>query len=514
MYSGYFCRNCKMIPIIKGNIINNNKMKFNVKCHCNFESLTFEQINKKYYLKNIETQNIINEKIIEIEKDNELIPKINSFLIIIRNNINLLPIIKQKLIQIIKEMLKEIEELFDKAKIINENFEKTLLILINSYETLKLNDSNFINLQININNEMKKIKENFLDEINTNNFSFKKIKDLIIKTLPVKPRENHLQYFDCVSTIEMDRKPHILKLSNEYLLIKNDESIDLFSIQDLKIIAEIPSPFIIKFDINEQKNIFCLYPEYLEILPEISNNQIKSLTNNKELKIEPLIKYNMNEIYDDILCLNSKSKELYNNIIICHNSKRIFFYDYDLIKKSICLIHTYECELYNIKLINYNNKTVLTIFNISHLIFYDISPFQIINSIKNDFYYSGATTLNQISDNELIISSDNQIYLLNLNNFSIKLKINNPHKIYDICQLADKNIIIIDYACIFRLSHKTFEIVDFLFFTKEDYDYNDEFYYTNDSNSQYIEKCFQISKTKLILFSSNGEYLLYNISLI
>ena len=133
MFSGYYCKKCKMIPIIKGNIIHNEKMNFLIKCECAFQNLTIEQMNKKYYVENIELKSIINKKIIENTNENEstLFPKLEKFLKKLRSNIKLLPIIKNNFINFINSIVKEAENIFEKAIKICEIFEKTLLIFIN-----------------------------------------------------------------------------------------------------------------------------------------------------------------------------------------------------------------------------------------------------------------------------------------------------------------------------------------------------------------------------------------------
>ena len=64
MYNGYYCKKCKIIPFIKPNISENYEMKFIIRCKCNLDYLTLEQMNKRYYSKNINNKDIINEKFV------------------------------------------------------------------------------------------------------------------------------------------------------------------------------------------------------------------------------------------------------------------------------------------------------------------------------------------------------------------------------------------------------------------------------------------------------------------
>ena len=53
MYSGYYCKKCKIIPFIKANITEKNDIKIIVKCKCHCNYLNTKEINKNYYSKNI-----------------------------------------------------------------------------------------------------------------------------------------------------------------------------------------------------------------------------------------------------------------------------------------------------------------------------------------------------------------------------------------------------------------------------------------------------------------------------
>ena len=89
MYSGYFCRKCKNIPLIKISFDDNKKMRLLTKCKCNIKQLTLEEINKLYYSKNINHKLIINNKK-TIEKDNSLLLKEKEIINIIKEKNDLL----------------------------------------------------------------------------------------------------------------------------------------------------------------------------------------------------------------------------------------------------------------------------------------------------------------------------------------------------------------------------------------------------------------------------------------
>ena len=149
MYTGYYCKKCKIIPLIKSTITDNKELQFILKCKCNINCITLEEINKKYFTKNIEKKHIINELLIDdIETDDSLLLKIKEILSKIKNNNKQLLIIKNKIINFLCQKMKEIEYLYDKTIKINENLEILILTLIKSYETINSNYSNIKILNI------------------------------------------------------------------------------------------------------------------------------------------------------------------------------------------------------------------------------------------------------------------------------------------------------------------------------------------------------------------------------
>lgn len=87
MYCGYYCKKCKIIPLIKPSITKNKELKFLLKCKCKITFLSLDQINKYYYSKNIDPNSIINEILMgDIKNDDSLLIKFNEYLSRIKNN--------------------------------------------------------------------------------------------------------------------------------------------------------------------------------------------------------------------------------------------------------------------------------------------------------------------------------------------------------------------------------------------------------------------------------------------
>jgi len=144
MYSGYYCKNCKNIPIIKMVLLKDYKLQYILKCKCKMKILSTEQINKFYYSENIDKKVIRNKK--ELSGNNYLlIEKLKSNIDIVKQNNEALLFLKN-------EIIKEFEKICDKIKKINENYINFIEILKNSYEIFPSNYSNFANIN-NIFNE-------------------------------------------------------------------------------------------------------------------------------------------------------------------------------------------------------------------------------------------------------------------------------------------------------------------------------------------------------------------------
>ena len=234
---------------------------------------------------------------------------------------------------------------------------------------------------------MRIIEENnFENLLDKSKFNIQNIKDYIYETLPIKPFEEHLEF---ISELGRDCSiSHISKLSNQYILAQNFNSLGIFFVNDLEFILKISTPKIIAYDINKKKNIICLYPHYIKILPEFTNDKIQSFINRpksqnfisqKELNINPIIEYNIIENFKSILCFDDNNMEQSKNRIICLNkvNNKVDFFDYNLVNKNISLIHSYKCEcnftIYQIKIVKYKNGKILLIFTSSDLLFYDLS---------------------------------------------------------------------------------------------------------------------------------------------
>ena len=150
MYSGYYCKKCKTIPMIKLLLEKKDKIKYIIKCKCHIKNSTQSQINKHYYYENINKNLIVNEKEIQHNQYNDLlINELKNNINIVKQNNESLITIKQEIANYINNILKEIDQLMYQI----EQYLQFSEILIKAYESYPSNFSNIINIKNIFNNE-------------------------------------------------------------------------------------------------------------------------------------------------------------------------------------------------------------------------------------------------------------------------------------------------------------------------------------------------------------------------
>ena len=113
-------------------------------------------------------------------------------------------------------------------------------------------------------------------------------------------------------------------------------------------------------------------------------------------------------------------------------------------------------------------------------------------------------SLIQINNNELFVTINNAIYLLNLKNFEIKLIIKEKYEITHTFLLSDKTIIVCGIVSAKRYSPKTFNILSNFYLCKEEIKFTE--YIDLDEKRYYncIDNCLQLPNSNFLLLLSNG----------
>jgi len=522
MFSGFYCKKCNIIPLIRPNILDNKNINFTVKCKCNTKFLTYDKLYHNYYSKNIEQKNIINAKIFKEIKENKepILQKIDETLRTIRYNNDKLIRFKNKFIDYMNSFINEINNSINNLMNINENIEKTSLIFMNSYKDISTNYSNIANIHFILDNKINKINEKDINTLFIEN-NFKKTIDNIKNYIDEYPLINQqLKYFSEVQEV-LDDFIDIIFLSNELLLIQGEKYLYFFSIKDLKIIGKIKSDSIINISKTKKNNILCLFPDCIKIYPEFTYKHINSLKNkNKKeddneyydenlLDIKPLMIFNLHIKYNKILYWKDDNHEINKNKFLLYNDNMIGFFECDLFKKSCIKYHSYHLnDLFKIELIKYENNNALILFTPSNLYLFNLSSFNIIKTFEMEFRKDNKATIMQINDNELLVTIDRYIYVLNLEYCKIKLKIIFETRITYAFLLNDKSIIICGITYAKKFSPKTFQVMSNFYICREDmqdYDFDYDYDEPNIRLFNSISKCIELSNSIFLLLLTNGK---------
>ena len=137
--------------------------------------------------------------------------------------------------------------------------------------------------------------------------------------------------------------------------------------------------------------------------------------------------------------------------------------------------------------------------NKKNLLLLDLSSFIIIGKFNIKSKYWNPITILKINKKELLLTIYNEIYILNLDNLKIKLKITYEQSINHSFLLKDKTIILCDEICAKRYNQKNFELISYFYNCKTN---NLEGYIFH----IYIINSLVISDKKMIFGLYNGEY--------
>jgi len=219
--------------------------------------------------------------------------------------------------------------------------------------------------------------------------------------------------------------------------------------------------------------------------------------------------FNVDIKYNKILYWRDYNYESNKNKILLYNNNMIDFFEYDLFKKSCIKYHSYNLDyLFKIELIKYKNNNTLILFTPSNLFLFDLFLLNIIGNFKMNFNKYHETTVVQINDDELLVTMDRYIYVLNLKYFKIKLKIRYETEINYSFLLKDKSIIICGKAYAKKFSLKTFEVMSNFYICRYDMDYHvygEECNYENIDYFGYIYKFIELRNSIFLLLLSNGK---------
>ena len=534
-YSGYYCNKCNYIPLIKI-IQTNNEIKVYSSCKCKKQYTNIESFLKKKYRKDVvyldkiikeSPNNSHNQLNFEESKLELIIKKFNEGKIkIIKEGIN----IKNKLIDIFKRKIEEVNQIYNKY---NEKNNKIFIILeqlIQSYELIKDNKSNILNILNNC-----EIKENpkidFFQQYKDLENLFKNVEDYFKNKYIISNLNTNLSLEEISSYYSPKKIKNIIELDND-LCAYSSEISNIISIIDFK------KPKMETFT-------FKAHNKFIEYIIKSNTNNIISYGDDKMIKMWPLIdrKY-INEIREKDLNKednkqnNFKEKEIaiYLNPIFTYNLEKeekfikmenlkenkflmsfqnnsflLFKYYINKIELNQKYEHKYSNVLHLLDtfIIYKENTMIIACNNISNINFFELDNFTLIKSLPCKMKIS----LIQINSKEILIADGYHFNLIDIYNFNTKLTVENSDKKLFLLNLDDGTFLFSTGVEVKRYFIKTMEELPILTQNYYEDNYDDELDFNN-YNDDMIYYIYKLKNGKIINFHNNGRftlgYLKYN----
>ena len=507
-YSGYYCNKCNYIPLIKI-IQTNNEVKVYSSCKCKKQYTNIESFLKKKYRKDVvyldkiikeSPNNSHNQLNFEESKLELIIKKFNERKKkIIKEGIN----IRNQLIDIFKRKIEEVNQIYNKYNEKNNKIFKILEQLIQSYELIKDNKSNILNLLNNCeikenpkNNYFQQYKdlENLLKNIESSYYPSKKIKNLI-------ELDNDL----CAYCSEMCNNISIIDFKRPKMEIFTFKAHNKF----IEYIIKANTDNIISYGNDKLINVWPLIGrKYLnEIKEKYLNKEDNQQNNFKEKEIviylNPIFTYNLEKEEKLIKMINLKE----NKFLMSFQNKSFLLFKYDFNK--IELIQKNELKYPNISylldtFIIYKENTMIIAFNsISNMYFFELDNFTFIKSLPCKMKNS----LIQINSREILIADGYHFNLIDINNFNIKLTVENSDKKLFLLNLDDGTFLFSTGDEVKRYFIKTIEELPILTQNHYDDNYDDELDFNN-YNDDMIYYIYKLNSGKIINFYNNGRFTL------
>ena len=451
-----------------------------------------KEILYKYYY-NDKHMDIENNKKIENDNFKILIQKYEEFKNHFMNNYQK---IKNQMNIILQDFIQKNEILIDKNKKDNEEIDEIIQILIKNY---KLNPNNEINKE----NIIKNIYMNTYTHFKEYDFKmFEKNISNINKTIKLYLKENYIISPNKYEIIQSIRKEDlIIHLNNNiFASLKKDEYIKIFNIDDLSKNIKINKNLSINNILTDEKKRYLLSVEDDHFIKFRKLNGIindLSFDNfNKNIDASPIF---------DIQHI-SKIKNLINlenNLLGLIDENNIYIYKYNIDNKTSEIISKLDIKIDNLKLIKRKNKNSICSYINGFLNIYSIPSLILENSINIKKGNAQKIIYEQISDNELIFSQKNYIYIINIEN-NTKCSFFAKKFNFDIMSLKimkDKTLLIGGRSEIRRIFIKTFEDLPCLISFDEDYD-DDEYDYNFiaiNRNENDVSSIIEFDDNKLML---------------
>ena len=493
--TGFLCKKCKFVPLIQ--IVPKEKdIKIFTMCKCNKQLLPYDTFMKNYYKANFSYSEISNdpiyseyvdpsprfnnnEKEINLEKINidfyYIIEKINEY------NLE----IKMKTIEILKNKIAEIENIYSTINLNNRKLQNLVEVLISNYKSNKKNSSNLKNLLYNKNFNMGYRNETY----STLNFKNEYMSiDLLIKNVSKYLKSNYIlsSYNDQLCTINTFFNHHkeatcVVEVQPEIIASSSkDNYIILYNLEKKKCIYKYNAHengvnWLLK--INEINILSCGGDSKIKIWPkvqqknlELVNSEYNGSTNTEEIVIKPIASYVVEEPILKIILVDE-------NYICGFSSKNIYLIKFEItegIDNKENINESYDIkldmeEVKNFKIIydiinvkNKKNEDIIIVVSLLQIYFLSLKNLQILAEIKISYNEKQSNCITQINKDEVLLSTRQKLSIIDINNYIIKLETFELYTSTFISKLRDNTILLGTKDGIKRINVKNFEEISFI----------------------------------------------------
>ena len=537
-FSGYFCVNCNMIPLIQ--IIqraNNAQIFTSCKCHKQIQNIdSFIRNNSKFdkiHINKIPKEpinNEINKFIYDIKIDaNQIITKLNN----IKEEMDRYAEIKDKIIDFHKRKIDEIGKLYKYYLEKNNKIISIIERLITSYQLIEDNSSNRINILNNCNfNEEKKFKylmnNNNIEDVEKEIEKIFKYQLIIIKSTSLQKNSEYFynQNSSLKCFIELD--DNICAYITSY-----SDKVNLCNLNNIR--KEI---ITFRGHLNNINWIICSYENHLiscgddssiKIWPKFSSQNIfgDNCKIIKEIKKTPtyyiirqISNINLTPFYE----YKYENKDIkFLKIVLLKKAKQflviskclIFLFNY-LIREEIAKIELIKKneeikDIIDMVVIEKNKNEIISVCVKKYLFFLDIPNLHIIKKIEMNSI--NKNSIFQLNSNELlIIDSIYYFKIFDINKFQVKLIIKDYNSSDYLLNLKDGTIITSGITGIKRYLIKNFQELYYVQQFNDSDDYYD--YYESDYYSEQINYMEKLKDGRIVLCHQNGKIEIINFELI
>lgn len=476
----YYCNKCKSYPLFQITPLE-KEIKIYVDCKCKKQYMNIDEFNK-IFLKKEKSINIKKENNNNIKDDQLNISNLINHYNNAKNRLDYVYLeIKNKMIEIYMNKIKEIEKLYENCKIANNKIDNIIQNLIINYELNQKNLTNFNNLVNNISEFNKNILKVNFNNINDNyldNFYYKN------------------KYLSQYNGSIIDKNINFGVGKKEIIIYLENDIIASLTENNFIEIHKISKNSKIKFNSNytnisgltktENGNLISCgerrggrgeNESFIKIWPKMNSEDYSSLEEEKSYKnieMSPLIEQKI----DSSSGIN-KIKDIGGEMIIASDKEKIYLFKYNINKENIenntiKLIKSVDykiCDFIHFK--SSINGNLIICHDYDNIFLLNLPDLQAIGKVNCRIFSPHNCSLLQLNENEIIACGDGNIKIINVKKCQVRITKKIQMYMNSLTILKDGTIALCYKDEIKRLSQKNLKELPF-FYKKSENEFLDD----------------------------------------